>query len=125
MTDIQKRFLLFLLGCIPVRLGFVVWSLFMSPAVFKLFAVFAGAIGVGLWVIFLTGVRKVGLETIGAPIWWNLLRPFHGALWLLVAFFSWKAEREMVWRILLTDVCIGLVAFLAHHGLSGNGGIES
>lgn len=116
MTPLQKRFIMFLLGCIPVRLSFVVLAQTVPLFVLKGFAVLAACIAIGFWAIFLGGWRKVGLETQGALIWWNALRPVHGTLWLLIAYYSWTSNREVVWRLLLVDVCIGLITFMIYHG---------
>lgn len=116
MDPLQKRFMLFLLGCIPTRLALVVMAIVLPLGFLKWFAVFALMVGIGFWTIFLTGKRKVGAETMGSPIWWNLLRPVHGMLWLLIAYYSWTMRRDLVWRLLLVDVCLGLVSFLIFHG---------
>jgi tetrahydromethanopterin S-methyltransferase subunit E len=112
----QKRFALFLLGCIPVRLAIVVWSLFMSLEAMKLLAIFAGCLCLGFCVIFVMGWRTVGAETFGKPIWWNMMRPVHGVIWGLVAYHAWNGKRDIVWRLLLLDVVLGLGAFFIWHG---------
>jgi hypothetical protein len=108
---------MFLLGCIPVRLSFVVLSQHMSLAALKVSSIPAAILAISLWVIFVMGWRKTGLETQGAPIWWNALRPVHGTLWAFIAYYGWQGDREKLWRLLLLDVCIGLVSFLIFHGI--------
>lgn len=117
--QLQKRFAMFLLGCIPIRLllVYLVASDIVSGVWLKMGAILAGMIAFGFFTIFLGGLRKTGLETGGQPIWWNLLRPVHGVLWGLIAWFAWINKGSVVWRLLLADVSIGLVSFFVYHGL--------
>jgi len=110
---------MFLLGCIPLRLllVYLVASDVVGGMWLKVGAVLAGAVAIGFAAIFLGGWRKTGRETGGQPIWWNLLRPVHAVLWGLVAWFAWTGKSDIVWRLLLADVCIGLVSFFVYHGL--------
>ena len=84
---------LFLGGCIPVRLGLaalVGWSLWrprrgrlscMPPVL----AVVLYAVAVGFTVIHWAGWRRTGIETCGAPVWWDAWRPVHALLYALAA----------------------------------------
>ncbi len=103
--------ILFILGCIPTRLAIVVGIILANPFILKVFSVIATIIAFGFWFIFLFGWRKTGIETNGAPIWWNMLRPIHGTLWGVAAYFAWNANKEATWRVILVDVCVGLISF--------------
>jgi hypothetical protein len=98
-------------------LALVVSAIIVPKSWLRWFAFAAIAVAIGFWAIFIGGWRKVGPETQGAPIWWNILRPVHGVLWALIAYFSWNMDREVVWRLLLADVCMGLVSFSLYHSL--------
>ncbi len=76
MNNIQKRFLLFLLGCIPVRLSFMLIAKNYTNYL-KIMSYFALTISIGFFYIFSTGSRTTGTETFGDKIWWNNLRPIH------------------------------------------------
>lgn len=117
MTSLHKRFLMFLLGCIPMRLAIVIISMQMSKDLLPFLSIFAMVIALGFWIIFLGGYRKSGIETQGAPIWWNWLRPVHGIIWFLVAYYAMTLNQDRVWRLLLADTCLGLVSFALYHGL--------
>lgn len=117
MTPLERRFALFLLGCVPARLALVLAALVMPMGWLRVLALAAGAMAVAFWVLFLGDWRKTGPETGGAPIWWGLLRPVHGTLWALAAYFAWRGERAHVWRLLLADVVLGLASFGVYHGL--------
>lgn len=122
MHPLQKRFALFLLGCVPVRLALVymVATGLLGTLVLKWLAAGAAALAAGFMVIFVGGFRKTGPETGGALIWWNWLRPVHALLWACVAYFAWRGQSGMVWRLLLADVIIGLVSFLVYHWRAGS-----
>jgi hypothetical protein len=117
MTPIDKRFMYFLLGCIPFRLALVVLARILPIMYVKWLALPALGIALGFWIIFLFGLRKTGLETQGAPIWWNALRPIHGTLWAMIVYFAWTQNRDALWRTLMLDVVFALVGFAIWHGI--------
>lgn len=118
MNDIQKRFLLFLLGCIPLRIGFILIAKNYTNYL-RIMSYFALIISIGFFYIFLSGVRKTGRETLGDKIWWNNLRPVHGLLYLLFAIYAFQGKKE-AWMFLLIDVLVGLSSFLVFHYQEGN-----
>ena len=124
MNDIQKRFLLFLFGCIGLRLLLVYvaknYEQFANKHIIKqLLLIFTITVSIGFFTIFFTGIRKTGQETLGDKIWWNNLRPLHGFLYLLFALLFFQ-NKSYAWMILLIDVLVGLVSFLIFHYYSGN-----
>ena len=124
MNDIQKRFLLFLFGCIGLRLllDYVAknYEQFANKHIIKqLLLIFTITVSIGFFTIFFTGIRKTGQETLGDKIWWNKLRPLHGFLYLLFALLFFQ-NKSYAWMILLIDVLVGLVSFLIFHYYSGN-----
>ncbi len=76
----------------------------------KVMAVPALAIAIGFTIIFIGGYRKTGIETGGRKIWWNSLRPVHATFYALFAYFAWKGNREVAWKLLAADVLIGVTA---------------
>lgn len=115
MRDIEKRFLLFLLGCMPARLSLVFVAFISSSRVLRLMAVPAAFVAAGMFVIFAGGFRKTGAETMGAPIWWDLLRPVHACLYALFSYSAWNGQRERAWRVLLADAVLALGSFATYH----------
>lgn len=122
MNSIQKRILLFLLGCMGARFGLTYLASrgaqnpkWISTAL----TLGAVTLGVGFWTIFLLGLRRTGPEVFGDVIWWDALRPVHGSLWLLFAALSWRGNPD-AWIVLLADTVLGLVSFLWHHYSAGN-----
>ena len=114
MNTIQKRFLLFLIGCIGTRSLFV----YLAKNANKTYLQYMGYLSllpaIGFMYLFLTGSRKTGQEVFGDKIWWNNLRPVHGFIYFLFAYNSIKGN-PFSWVYLLADVIIGLVSFLIFH----------
>ena len=126
LSSIQKRFIMFLGGCITVRL-FATWlSYYLARNYQKGLKVLAGlAIFplIGWATILVFGLRKSGPETQGAPIWWNFMRPIHMLLYatfIYLAFSNNQKNKKQSWIPLLLDVLLGLTAFLWYHKKQGN-----
>jgi len=119
MKPIQKRFLLFLGGCIPVRL-FLVWLAKNTPLTYL---PYLGALAlfpaIGFLYLYFTGQRQTGLETQGARIWWAPFRLVHGLIYFGFAYAAFR-QVAMAYQFLLADVCLGLVLFLWHHYTAGS-----
>lgn len=119
MNNIQKRFLLFLIGCIGVRSLLV----YFAKTNNKLFLSYLGFLSLipafGFLYLYFSNSRKTGAEVFGDKIWWNNLRPIHGVLYLLFALNAISGNKNS-WIYLLVDVLIGLISFLVYHFQSGN-----
>lgn len=107
-----KRVIPFLFGCILFRSLLVYLAYVCPPVWLKRIGYLALIPGIGFLVIWLTGARKTGPETFGAPIWWNNLRPIHGMLYLLFAIFAIHGDNENAWKVLALDVIIGLASWV-------------
>ena len=119
MTQLQKRILLFLLGCIGVRSLFVVIAKYINTYYLKYLGYLALLPAIGFIYIYLTGTRESGPETFGDKIWWNNLRPIHAILYLLFAYNAIIGNKE-AWIYLLIDVVFGLISFLLYHYIKGD-----
>jgi hypothetical protein len=119
MNDIQKRILMFLIGCIGVRSLFVVIAKNVNANYLKYLGYLALVPAIGFIYIYLTGSRKTGAETLGEKIWWNNLRPIHSILYFLFAYNAIIGNRQ-AWIYLLVDVLIGLISFLTYHYVHGD-----
>ena len=97
--------LTFLIGCIGTRLLLVLLG-YMYPEIIGTIVLIPA---IGFLVIYFGGLRKTGIETGGAPIWWNHLRPFHALMYILFSIFS---SYNGAWLFLLVDVMVGLTAHL-------------
>ncbi len=111
MNPLQRRALLFLLGCIPTRAAFTYAAAKSQTSTLPLLGALAALPAIGFLVIYFTGARKTGAETGGAPIWWNALRPIHAFLWAAFAFLAFFGK-SWAWIILAADTLFGTLAFL-------------
>jgi len=118
MNDIQKRFLLFLCGCIMVRFIFVYIAKNYEEYL-QTMGKIALIPAIGFFYIFFTNSRKTGDEVFGDKIWWNTLRPIHGALYGIFSYMAMTNNKNS-WVVLLLDVMIGLFSFLFFHYNEGN-----
>jgi len=114
MNNIQKRFLLFLIGCIGVRSLFV----YIAKNVNNQFLMYMGYLAlipaIGFIYLYFSGTRQVGGEVFGEKIWWNNLRPIHGLLYFLFSYNAITGNKN-AWVYLLIDVIIGVISFLIFH----------
>ena len=119
MNNIQKRFLLFIFGCIGIRTLFVI----IAKNIYMKFLPYLGYIALltaaGFIYIFVTGSRKTGVEVFGDKIWWNDLRPLHALMYSLFAYNAIN-KNQNAWIFLLIDVIIGLISFLTFHYKNGD-----
>jgi hypothetical protein len=112
MNKLQKRFTLFLLGCIPVRFLFVYIAKNIPINYLPLTAPITLIMGLGFFYTFFSG-KKTG-STFNQIAWWNNLRPIHGLLYILYSYYSYKKNSD-AYKILLFDVIFGLLSFLIYH----------
>ena len=119
MNSIQKRFLLFLFGCIGVRSLFVIIAKNSNAEYLKYMGYLALLPAIGFIYIYLTGSRKTGGETFGEKIWWNNLRPIHSLAYFLFAYNAIIGNKN-AWLYLLFDVIFGLTSFLIFHFQNGD-----
>lgn len=119
MNNIQKRFILFLFGCIGTRLLFVYIAKNVSLQVLSYLGYLALIPILGWLYIFFTHSRETGLEVFGEKIWWKSIRPIHIILYSVFAYLAINKDKN-AWIALLGDVTFGLGAFLYHHYTSGN-----
>jgi hypothetical protein len=117
MNDIQKRFLLFLLGCILTRASLVYFA--TLPNLLPVLAIMALVISIGFFTIWFYDLRKVGDETMGDEIWWNHLRPIHSLLYFITAVLAFVKSKK-TWIPLAFDLGIGLTSFLNYHWKQNN-----
>ena len=119
MNTIQKRFLLFLIGCIGSRSGLVYLAKTINKEHLKYMGYLALLPAIGFIYIYITKSRETGGEVMGDRIWWNDLRPFHALMYILFAYNAITGSSH-AWIYLLIDVIVGLISFISFHYSQGN-----
>ena len=119
MNNIQKRFILFLFGCIGLRSLLVYIAKTTNKTILMYMGYLALLPAIGFFYIFLSGSRKTGSEVFGGKIWWNDLRPIHGIFYSLFAYNAITGNPS-AWIFLLVDVVFGLASFLIFHYINGD-----
>tara|TARA_B100001094_G_scaffold287530_1_gene303150 strand:- start:26 stop:376 length:351 start_codon:yes stop_codon:yes gene_type:complete len=114
MNSIQKRFILFLGLCIPLRLLFVYIVKNINREYLPYLGLTALIPAIGFILIYLLDYRKTGMEVFEDNIWWNNLRPVHASLYILFTLFALKKSKYS-WIPLCIDVLIGLCSFMIYH----------
>lgn len=114
MNNIQKRFLLFILGCVPARY-YLIHLAKTLPANYVYYMGWLALLpAFGFMYLYLTGSRKTGAEVMGDRIWWNSLRPVHAFLYL---YFAYKAimRHSDAYVPLSVDLEVGVISFLSYY----------
>jgi len=119
-TNMNKRLALFLLGCIPARILLAYVAKIASPLALNILGIICLSIAIGFTVIYFGGYRKVGVETGGAKIWWNDLRPIHAFFYYTFAYMVFFGNKKNAWIALGADVIFGLISFLTFHIKAGD-----
>jgi hypothetical protein len=106
---------LFLLGCMPARIGLALLPRYIDIEYLIYWAAIILLIGIGFLYLFFTGKRRTGIETGGKPIWWMNFRIFHGLMYATAAFYALQKDAAVASNIILADTAVGLGLFLHHH----------
>jgi len=112
MNDIQKRILLFLFMCIPVRL-LITYLLYINKYT-NLIKIILLLIGIGFIKTFKNSERKKGF--FGGHIWWNDLRPFHGFNYILASYMTHNNMKN-AYKVILFDTILGLGKYVRYNSL--------
>ena len=111
--------MLFLLLCIPTRVGLAAFARSRRHDIVVQPLLFASTFLIGL--SFLTlwvypGIRPTARESSapGNVVWWSSYRIFHAACYLTFALmYGNPAWRENAWMLLWVDVLVGLALYNA------------
>lgn len=108
-----QRILLFIICCIGIRSLFVYIAKNSDITYLRYYGYMALLPAFGFIYIYLTNSRQTGPEVFGENIWWNDLRPIHGAFYLLFAYNAIKGNPN-AYRYLLADVLLGFNSFMRY-----------
>ena len=113
MLSLNRRWLLFLFGCILTRLLFVYVARFSSPILLKLMGYIALLPAFGFLYLWLFNKRQFGFEAAG-EVWWKNFRIVHAILYFIFAYMAITSNKN-AWIVLAVDVLFGLGLFFKHN----------
>ena len=108
-----NRTMLFLIGCIGIRLLLALLVKHSKSTYLPLIATLSLIPAFGFLFLYLFDLRKTGLEA-GGKIWWTKIRPIHAMLILLFALYAFKRNQH-AWIILIIDALVGLLVWWLHY----------
>lgn len=112
--NVQKRLLLFLIGCIGTRSLVTLVAKNRRDLLPKL-SILAAIVAAGFLVIYVFKLRETGREVFGEKIWWNDYRPLHALLYGLFSYTAISANYSSEsWKFLAADTLLGLLLFIKH-----------
>jgi hypothetical protein len=116
-VSFKELFLLFIFGCMGVRLLLVYAAKNISRKYLPIMGYIMSVPAFGFAYIYMTGGRDKG--RFGQKAWWNDLRPVHA---ILYGLFAWNAinKRTDSWKFLFADAILGLISFLIYHWSNGD-----
>lgn len=115
MISLNQRWLLFLFGCILLRLLFVYVARFASDNILKIMGFIALLPAIGFLYLWIFNKRLFGTEA-GGEIWWKNYRIIHSLLYFMFAYLA-ITKNNQAWKILAIDVIFGLILFFMHNGI--------
>lgn len=112
MNDFQKRFLMFIIGCMGARSALAYATKVINPDYLPYIGIIIliGAIRF----IYLFFTNPTGPQFLGKDIWWNNIRPVHFIFYLLFAITAFM-KKSYAWVFLALDVLFAFGSFLFYH----------
>lgn len=100
---------LFLLGCIPVRIALAILAYKLSSDQLQTLSIPLFLIGASFLYLYVFNKRLDAPEA-GGKTWWSNLRPIHGMLYLTAALYASRGD-HLAAAVLGADVAFGLFVF--------------
>ena len=113
MSDSQRSILLFLLGCIPVRMILAVLPTYLDKKSLFYMGIILLLPAIGFLYLYFTNGRQIAFEA-GGKTWWSELRLIHGVLYLAAATYALQSK-QLASIPLSIDVIFGLIVFINKH----------
>ena len=109
---IDKK-ILFLLGCIPVRIIIVLIAIYLNKEYLPYYGLILLGPALGFLYLYFGNLRLNAPEADGIT-WWANLRIVHGLLYLSAAILAFQ-QNTIAWIPLSIDVVFGLIVFINRH----------
>lgn len=115
MNNKHLKVFLFVFGCLGTRFLFMYLSKISKPKYLPIYGIIGLLIGLGLFYNYIFKTRPTGMESSakGNRIWWNNLRPLHGILYLLFAYYAINKNKN-AYIFLLIDLIVAIIAYIAY-----------
>lgn len=113
MFSVEKRKLLFLLGCIPIRIMIAALPAYMDKSWLPYYGGMLMLPMMGFFYLYFNNFRLHAIES-GGTTWWAQFRLLHAVLYLCAVIYAFQGN-QLAWVPLIIDVMVGLVLFLNHH----------
>jgi len=125
---LTQRLLLFIFGCIGIRLFFVYATIHLLPLYPSsyLYVGIAALLLSASWIYLYFTKSRMNAPEAGGLTWWNDLRPDHATLYLLFGlmalstFYKYNDYSQVLHYPLLLDVLFGLAMFVNYHHKQGD-----
>ncbi len=118
----KKNQLLFLLGCIPIRILLVIIALNIDKQYLPYYGLVLLLPAIGFLTLYFGNLRLEASEA-GGKTWWSNLRIIHGLLYLSASLLAISANSN-TYIPLTIDVIFGLLVFLYNHFIKTNNNIK-
>ena len=104
--------LLFIGGCVPLRLAIALTAKNASPQTLQYMGLIALIPSFMFFSVWLTNSR-MEKGVFDGPVWWNKNRLVHALILLLFAMSAISGNSDS-WLLLAADTAFGLMSFLNH-----------
>jgi len=105
----NRTMLLFIFGCVPIRLFFIYVAKKASLVYLRLLSLPALLISIS-FVYQLKNGKKKGF--FGGPVWW--LRGIHALVWFIFAILAFRKIKS-AYIALVVDLTIGIISFINNY----------
>jgi hypothetical protein len=113
MFSIEKRYIQFLLLCIPLRIILAIIPLYLDKKYLQFYGMLLSLPMIGLFYLYFNNLRLNAPEG-GGTTWWADFRPLHASLYMCAVIYALQRKRT-AWIPLMIDVLVGLALFLHQH----------
>ncbi len=110
----MKEISLLYVVCILVRLAFIIGAYFAikNNFYYYIFTWFYFILGIGSLYHWITNARQKG--GFNQTIWWHYLRPIHGTLYIIAAYFIYQKNLLFI-PTLLIDTLFSIEGHIRYH----------
>ena len=111
--SIENKKLLFLFGCIPIRIILSLIPLYIDISYLPYYGIILLIITIVFLYEYFNNLRLDATEAQGVT-WWKDYRLIHGLLYLCAAIYA-LLKKRLAWIPLTIDVVLGLVLFMVRY----------